>query len=331
MSQPNRDQKTFTRRRYLQWAAGSGLVITPGCSASQSGDSPTAESTESPTPSPTASPSPTATPTATASPTPSLKSELSEGVVYRETPQVDLALHGVIPEADEPVPTVIWAHGGAWWLRVPEQVDPHMEWLAERGYAGVSIEYRVTSEAGYPAPVRDVAAAVWWVRQQAAELGIDPEKLVLAGYSAGGHLATLVAVASDFERFRPREASPSADYSVAAFGSFATPYDLTDKEFRTDQNLQNFMNGSYEESPDAYQEASPISHVDASDSPSQLFHSASDQTVPFDQARAFEEEMNKAGTTSDLTGVSGGHGFFNEPDEFDFFLGEFRSFLDNVL
>ncbi|MFM8891420.1 MAG: alpha/beta hydrolase fold domain-containing protein [Planctomycetia bacterium] len=102
---------------------------------------------------------------------------------------------------DAPLPVVLFVHGGGW-LDGSHRVDrPVAMSLAKKGFAGIAVEYRLGREARFPAAVWDVKAAVRWVRKNAAAYGLDPDRIVVAGGSAGGNIAGLVGVTSGDPRF----------------------------------------------------------------------------------------------------------------------------------
>jgi acetyl esterase/lipase len=94
----------------------------------------------------------------------------------------------------EPLPTVVWVHGGAWISGSKENVDPYLRILANEGYTTVGLNYTVGPEATYPTAVRQLNEALGYLNDHAAELGIDPDRIVLAGDSAGSQLASQLAV-----------------------------------------------------------------------------------------------------------------------------------------
>lgn len=102
---------------------------------------------------------------------------------------------------DGPLPVVIFVHGGGW-LDGSHRVDrPVAMSLAKKGFAGIAVEYRLGREARFPAAVWDVKAAVRWVRKNAAAHGLDPDRIVVAGGSAGGNIAGLVGATNGDPRF----------------------------------------------------------------------------------------------------------------------------------
>lgn len=107
------------------------------------------------------------------------------------------------------LPTVVWIHGGAWISGRKEHIDPYVEIIASHGYTTVSLEYPIAPEARYPEAVRQLNDALAYLVTHADELGIDPDRIVLAGDSAGAQLASqLVNLATNPEfattmRMRP--------------------------------------------------------------------------------------------------------------------------------
>ena len=167
------------------------------------------------------------------------------------------ALHAdvYLPESAAPVPVVIAIHGGGWRVGSRDSYRHLGQLLAGRGYAVFSIDYRLVrkEQNRYPAAVDDVRAAVKYVREHAAELNVDPKRVILMGDSSGGHLAALVGLT---ER-------PAVQAVVGIFGV----YDLAgqwqhDLASRPNDNItQLFLGASLVENRQLYFDASPLSYV----------------------------------------------------------------------
>jgi len=94
----------------------------------------------------------------------------------------------------EALPTVVWIHGGAWISGDKQNVNPYIKIIADSGYTTVSLNYTVSPETTYPTAVRQLNEALAFLVEHAAEYNIDPDRIVLAGDSAGANLASQLAV-----------------------------------------------------------------------------------------------------------------------------------------
>jgi acetyl esterase/lipase len=256
---------------------------------------------------------------------------VDEDIPFRETPQRTLHADVYAPTNLAEPPVLVHAHGGAW--RFGEKgYHPLFGELARAGYAVADVQYRLSDETTYPGPVRDVAAAVRWVRATADERGVDPDAVALAGYSAGGHLAALVATAPRAESLQPSEFYPETDPTVAALVGNAGVYDFTAPGYGNSALIQQLLDGTRSERPERYAEASPVEHVDADDPPTLLCHGTADRVVPFDQSERFAAALGDAGVDVERLTVDGaGHLFYNAGRRLDAIAEAQISFLDDVL
>lgn len=119
--------------------------------------------------------------------------EATRDVAYGDHP--DMRLDVFTPDAGtDPLPTVVWIHGGAWISGHKEDVDPYARMLAVEGYTAVSLGYTVAPEQSYPTAVTQLNDALAFLVGHASEYRIDPQRIVLAGDSAGANLASQLAV-----------------------------------------------------------------------------------------------------------------------------------------
>ncbi|WP_121820628.1 alpha/beta hydrolase [Halostella salina] len=216
--------------------------------------------------------------------------ELFRGVTFEETPEATLKLDFHRPEGGTDLPLVLHVHGGAWEYG---SRGTYTRWHADHGMAAATIDYRLSGTAEYPAAVRDVVAAVTWLRTWAAEsAGIDPERVALRGASAGAHLAALVATAPGTETFAPVGLDPNVG-SVDGFVGVSGIYDLGDGNGESDVATK-FFGCPPSDCPDVYREASPVEHVDGEAPPALLWHGRSDQLVPTEQSERFRAALEAA-------------------------------------
>jgi len=126
-----------------------------------------------------------------------------ENIIYNKIGQRALVLDLYTPKviAAKPWPVVIMAHGGGWSGGTHRYLRSLCMSLAAKGFACITVEYRLAGEASFPAAVWDVKAAVRWVRKNAKSYNFDPDFITVAGGSAGGSIAGLVGVTTGDKRF----------------------------------------------------------------------------------------------------------------------------------
>ncbi len=160
----------------------------------------------------------------------------------------------------------------------------------------ISTQYRTRGSHGTTTRecVADGKAAVRWIREHAAELGVDPDRIAAGGGSAGGHVAAATGVINGLEGKGENTAVRPKPNALLLFNP------VTDLSGRS---------GRWGEDPEL---GSPLQHVDAKDPPAILFHGKADRTVPFAAAEAFCDAMRAVGNRCELVGYEGRpHGFFN--------------------
>ncbi|CAN7676185.1 alpha/beta fold hydrolase [Duganella sp. LjRoot269] len=172
-------------------------------------------------------------------------------------------------DASRSMPVVILVHGGGWRSGFRSEFAPMAVRLAQRGYAAVTVSYRLSGEARYPAAIHDVRAAVRWVRSNAGRYGIDPQRIALAGGSAGGQIASLAGVTGHLDQFDPGAAGSPVSGAVQAIVNIDGLSDFTSEAARAteDDPKKNpssagaWFGGRYAEKTDLWREASPIQYV----------------------------------------------------------------------
>ncbi len=203
---------------------------------------------------------------------------------------------------------VIQVHGGGWANGAPAMLARRSAELANHGFTAVAVEYRLTGEAPWPAQIHDVKRAIRLVRANADSLGVDPDRIVLQGHSAGGHLALLAAGTADDPAWDPPadEAGPHHGVSsaVAAVVAFYPPADL-----RTSPAAARLLGEGHD--PASAAAASPITHVGAGFPPTMLLHGLDDALVPPASSQALYDALRGAGVAAEL------HLYTGQIHEFD--------------
>lgn len=233
--------------------------------------------------------------------------------VYKSVDDVDLRLWFFNPvESDKSIqrPAIIFFFGGGWAGGTPNQFKKHSEYLAARGMIAVLADYRVSKRHGVKAEkcVADAKSAIRYLRKNAIRLGIDPDRIVSAGGSAGGHLGASVAVL-------PGHNDPQDDTSISCKPNGSVlfnPVLITDAipgHFESKDKFSSTLQKRFEGSLKAM---SPYHHIKQGIGPMLVLHGTADKTVPFISAKLFVEKMKEVGNQCTLVEYQGeGHGFFN--------------------
>lgn len=214
------------------------------------------------------------------------------------------------------LPAVVYVHGGGW-LGGERTSNPNRI-LAEAGFFTVSISYRFSSEATFPAQIHDVKAAIRWVRANAHRYGVDPQRIGIWGHSAGGHLAALAAVTANDPDFEGDGGNPEQDTSVQAAIPISAPLEfLIDwyavAKMPVHPEAWSCIGGLIGSLPFTVPEmarlASPYWHMSETAAPQLLIHGEMDDLVPVGQARAYAAAMCRyVGVEAELIALPGvGH------------------------
>lgn len=241
-------------------------------------------------------------------------------------------------------PLVLYIHGGGWMGNDSRHNGAFVDFpsvlasLSARGYVVASVNYRLSSEAKFPAQIEDVKASIRWLRLNASKYGIDPARVMTWGVSAGGHLAGLAAVSGDVPALEPRaklympaakdDPITSDDLSDIVQGSVAW-YGIFDMATIAEQARQD--HAASRDVPDAAEwqllgcfgntkanekqiaAASPVTYVNAKSPPMLLIVGTEDTTVPYHQTLEMADKLKSAGVKHQLMVLPGvNHSFLGK-------------------
>ena len=241
--------------------------------------------------------------------------EVVRDQVYAERGADSLAADVYRPTGDGPFPGVLVVHGGAWMSGTRTQLGTVAKRLAASGYTAVAISYRLAPKHVFPAQYEDCQSAVRWMRSDAVRLKIDPARIGGFGYSAGGHLVTLLgmteqlAVADeapvDIERADNEQAieekadaaGPSTRLQAVVAGGAPCDFRLLPENNRA---LAYWLGGTRGEKPDLYRLASPTCFVTKDDPPTFFFHGQKDRLVPILSPLAMQLLLKAAGVEASV-------------------------------
>jgi acetyl esterase/lipase len=221
-----------------------------------------------------------------------------------------LDLH--IPARKPRSPLIVWVHGGAW--RSGSKKEMPLRRLVADGYAVASIDYRLSTEAKFPAQAHDLKAAIRFLRAHGDEYHLPSKKIVIAGDSAGAHLAALVGVSNGNQALEGTlggdlKASSDVQGIISLYGAAnlttilnqSTPHGLSVRVPALDLLLGDQPNAV----PDLARLASPVFHVDRRDPPLLLLHGDQDPQMPINQSHELAGAYEKAGAPVQFIVVHG--------------------------
>lgn len=231
------------------------------------------------------------------------------GIAYCTHDGVELKGDLYLPQGTGPFPILVAAPGGAWRICARAGLRQWSLYLAARGYAVFAIDYRVSTPVrkAFPEAVRDVIAAVRFIRGSAAKHGTDPARIALLGTSAGAHLAALAALAHDKTDFGGAHPEDQFAGISAAVKTAVLVYGIYDvfKQWQDDLALNPGVEGSVTrnligkepyEDPQVFFDASPIKYVTYANNKMPVFVSwgTADEFVNPEQSEMFVRVLQQA-------------------------------------
>jgi len=252
-----------------------------------------------------------------------------ESHVYKKTEATPLQLNARYPQGHKKAdrrPAIIFFHGGGWVSGKPNQMNGQASAFAKLGYVTFTAKYRLINKhmtTVYEC-IMDAKSAVRWVRIHAAELGVDPKRIIAAGASAGGHIAACTAMVSGYDEDEDKTVSCIPN----ALMLFSPVLDTTEKGY-----------GSQKMTKGKKTDLSPCHQIRKGLPPAIVFHGTADKTVPPENTERFEKLMIEAGNRCARVSFEGrGHRFFNHPallkrnklEDFQKMITQGQAFLKSI-
>lgn len=235
----------------------------------------------------------------------------------------DRALHiNLVVPSDRPGklhPAVIWIHGGGWDGGDYREDTAADYGLAGQGFVTGSVEYRLSTEAKYPAQIQDCKAAIRFLRANAKKYGIDPGRIGVWGGSAGGHLVALLGTTGGMKALEGDEGNLGYSSRVQAVCDLFGPTDFSESGVKSYSALvvplvvpllEGLFGGPLKEHRGLALLASPVEFVSKDDPPMLILHGDEDPLVPMSQSEELCAALKRVGADATLVKVKhAGHGF----------------------
>ncbi len=238
----------------------------------------------------------------------SIAIETRVNIQFDQQDGIDLALDLYLPAVNDGLarPVCLYIHGGGWQGGDKADGAGFLRNPVLEGWIGVSVNYRLSGQTSWPGQIDDIHTCLEWISEHAEELNADPQRIVVSGASAGGHLALIAGL---------DQAAWRGYRIIGAFSMFG-PTDLQATDWDSHNIRYMIVNllGADPREPDSLaRDASPVHYVDAHDVAVLLVHGDADALVPYAQSSSLLSALQHAGTDARLITVPGGnHGNFEE-------------------
>jgi acetyl esterase/lipase len=259
---------------------------------------------------------------------------IKPNVVYSRADGMDLKLDIYAPRANlypkpssssgprKAVPTLVYFHGGGWMGGSKDSASIRLMPYLQKGWAAVAVQYRLGGEALAPAAIEDTRCATWWVKRNAEKYGFDPDRIVLSGSSAGGHISLITGMLTTNAgldgrcpglREKPLGAAELPELKVAAIVNWFGITDVNDLISGANMKTYAVMwMGSLKNRDSIAKQVSPLSYIHKNLPPILTLHGDKDEVVPYSHAVRLHKKLDKNGTPNQLHTVKGaGHGGFS--------------------
>jgi acetyl esterase/lipase len=243
-------------------------------------------------------------------------------VTYSNIPYANDTLHKHLLDiylpanTEKALPLVVWIHGGAWMMNDKYADMSYMKktvkGFIDSGYALASVDYRFSTDSIFPAQIKDCNEAVEFLYKNADKYHLDKNRIAVIGFSAGGHLASLMALSNNnnVKEFYPKGKKP--DFKIKCALDFYGPSDLImlatdpDTSINNQKNPVSILLGAMAvDRPDLAKIASPVTYIDKNDPPFLIVQGEKDQSVPNTESKILSSWLTLARVPNQLIIVPG--------------------------
>jgi acetyl esterase/lipase len=243
-------------------------------------------------------------------------------VTYKEIGSRGLQAHIFLPggwSSDQQHAALAFFHGGGWYQGTPVWGYNICRYFADRDMVTISFQYRLSDNRAVTpiAAIEDAKSAIRWTRQNADILGINPDQIAAAGFSAGGHLAATTAMVEDFQPAGEDETVSSAPNALLLWSA---PVDVTVDPWY----LRLLLGRTRAEA------SSPAHHVRSDLPPTAIFHGTADNTVPYRTVEDFRQAMVAAENEVELHAYRGQQHLFEDAPNRQDVLMKMETFLTSL-
>jgi len=241
---------------------------------------------------------------------------IKEGIVIGEGDGRSLEADVFLPPLEEKNrPAVLFIHGGGWIEGDRSQLRGYGILLARLGFVCMCNSYRLSNESIWPAQIQDVNCAIRYLRANATDLGLDPDRIGVSGNSAGGHLSLMAAATNYDQIFEGEGGSNEVSSKIKAVCAIYPPTTIRQLEMSNPLENAFLMLMGKEAKKEDYDKASPLNYVTEDYPPCMLIHGSTDSVVRLKDSTKFYEKLIEFNRPASLHIFSEEeHAFDGEPD-----------------
>lgn len=252
-----------------------------------------------------------------------------ENIIYYKNKDRALHLDAYFNKNEKRNPGVLMIHGGGWRSGNKNQMQVLAQELTSKGYSCFAIEYRLSLEAKYPEGIYDVKNAIKFIKDNAKRFHVDPNKIAVLGCSSGGQMAALIGTTNEDLAFEDANYKSKSSSKVQAIIDVDGILAFKHPESEEGEMAAFWLNGTYEQHPEIWRNASALNHTDKNTPPTLFINSS------FDRFHAGRDDMiailNQSKIYSEVKTIQ------NSPHSFWFFQPWFdetvvytTQFLDRI-